>query len=43
MVNKYILVYTLNEPDIKFLNLKGELYGGDVLPGFKLAVSEIFG
>jgi Uma2 family endonuclease len=39
MLNKYVLVYHLNDPDIKLLNLNDELDGEDVLPGFKLKVS----
>lgn len=42
MLSKFILVYSLNDPDIKFLDVKGELDGGEVLPGFKLKVSALF-
>ena len=42
MENKFILVYTLGSADIKILNLKDELEGGEILPGFKLTVSTLF-
>ncbi len=42
MVSKYVLIYRQDNPDIRFLNLKGELEGEDVLPGFKLPVKTLF-
>lgn len=42
MINKFVLVYHLNDPDIKLLNLKDEFDGEDVLPGFKLPVKVLF-
>jgi len=42
MLDKFIAVFSLNDPDIKFLNLTDELDGGNVLPGFKLRVSKLF-
>ncbi len=42
LLDKFIVIIRLNDPDIRFLNISGELDGEDVLPGFKLAVSKLF-
>ncbi len=42
LLSKFVLVYRLNEPDLKLLNLKDELDGEDVIPGFKVAVRNLF-
>ncbi len=42
MVQKFVAVYRLNAPNIKFLNLNDELDGEDVIPGFKLKVNKLF-
>jgi Uma2 family endonuclease len=43
MVHKYVIVYKLNDPDIKLFNsYNGILDGGEVLPGFELPVSKLF-
>lgn len=42
LLEKYVLVYRLNDLDIRFVNVKGELDGEDVLPGFTLKVSDLF-
>jgi Uma2 family endonuclease len=42
LLDKYVVVYRLNQPNPLFLGLDGELDGEDVLPGFKLAISKLF-
>jgi Uma2 family endonuclease len=43
MLHKYVVVYRLNDPDIKLYNsYNGVLDGGEVLPGFELPVSILF-
>jgi Uma2 family endonuclease len=42
MVQKFVAVYRLNDPNIKFLNLNDELDGEDLIPGFKLKVNKLF-
>lgn len=43
MLAKYIVVYKLNDPDVKLYNTyNGVLDGGEVLPGFSLAVKLVF-
>jgi len=42
LMGKFVLIYRLNDPDIKLLNLKDDFEGEDVLPGFKLAVKTLF-
>jgi Uma2 family endonuclease len=42
MLDKFIVIFRLNDPDTKFLNIKGELDGEDVIPGFRLSVSKLF-
>jgi Uma2 family endonuclease len=42
MLEKFVLVYKLGEAYPKLFNLADELDGGDVLPGFKLAVKSLF-
>ncbi len=41
MLDKYIMVYRYDQPR-SFLDLKDDLDGEDVLPGFKLPVSKLF-
>ena len=42
LLEQFVVVYRSDDPDASFFNLKGELDGGDVLPGFKLAVKTLF-
>jgi Uma2 family endonuclease len=43
MLQKYVVVYRLNDPDTKFYNAyNGILDGDEVLPGFQLSVSKLF-
>ncbi len=42
MLNKYVVVYRLNDPDAKLLNFNDELDGEDVIPGFTLKVRKLF-
>ncbi len=42
LMGKFVLVYRLNGPDIKLLNLKDDFEGEEVLPGFKLSVKTLF-
>jgi Uma2 family endonuclease len=42
ILDKYVLVYNLDDPDVKLLNLKDELDGGDVAPKFNLNVGKLF-
>jgi len=42
VLEKYVMVYRKGEPYPQLFNLKDELDGGEVLPGFKLAVSKLF-
>jgi len=42
MLEKFVLVYGANLPDVKLLNLNDELDGEEVLPNFKLKVSHLF-
>jgi len=42
-IRKFVIIYRASEPENpSFCNINGELDGGDVLPGFKLAVSKLF-
>lgn len=42
MLDQYVVIYRANDPNAQFLAVKGELDGGDALPGFKLKVSQLF-
>ena len=42
LLDRYVLVHRLDNPNVQLLNLNDELDGEDVLPGFKLKVSTIF-
>jgi Uma2 family endonuclease len=42
LLDEFVLIYRQDSPDIKLLNLKDELDGEDVVPGFKLAVAKLF-
>ncbi len=41
-LERFVAVYRLDEQDTLLLNLKGELDGGEILPGFKMAVKKLF-
>ena len=42
LLNRYVLVYRLDDPGIKLLNLGDELEGEDVLPGFRMPIKVFF-
>jgi Uma2 family endonuclease len=42
LLEKFLVIYRGNDPDIKFVNINGELDGADILPGFKLAMRQLF-
>lgn len=42
MLERFVVVYTKGDSDPAFFSVKGELDGGAVLPGFKLAVKALF-
>lgn len=42
MLEKFVVVYRVGEPEPEFVTISGELDGGAVLPGFKLAVKLLF-
>ena len=41
-MGKFVLVYRLNDPNIKLVNLKADFEGEEVLSGFKLAVKTLY-
>ncbi len=41
MMEEFVVIYRLGEGDKELLNLRGELDGGDVLPGFRYKVNEL--